>query len=307
MRKVLDEGARGGKRRWLCARIPCYVAAFDSLGIDLQAWADAGLDMANVSASYFTVQQTDLPAMRATAPGLALYQEMCHTTWGGPQPKGAYDSSLFCRTTPEQFETTAHWAYARGAQGVSLFNFVYYREEGTSLGDRGPFNEPPFEVLPHLGDRAYLARHSQVWFAAAGMKSPFGGIPMPQRVIGGKDLAFAMDLVPPEGGWRRDGRLRIQSSADLRGSVWAARLNGTILAETVQRSEPYPNPYPPLLGRSYELRAWTVPAQLLRPGSNRIEFSLVEGNSQLEEKSGYEIIFSDLAMPVSGELVTWPA
>ena len=75
----------------------------------------------------------------------------------------------------------------------------------------------------------------------------------------------------------------------------------------MQRSEPYPNPYPPLLGRSYELRAWTVPAQLLRPGTNRIEFSLVEGNGQLEEKTGYEIIFSDLAMPVSGELVTWPA
>lgn len=309
VRKVLDEGARGGKRRWLCARIPCYVAAFDSLGIDLQAWADAGLDMANVSASFYTVQQTDLPLMRRMAPDLALYQEVCHTTWTGPEPVGAYDSNLFCRTTPEEFETTAHWAYARGAQGVSLFNFVYYREEGSFVGDRGPYNEPPFAVLPLLRDPNYLARQSQMWFAAAGWNSPSGGVhvPMPQRVSRDKNLAFEMDLAPPDGGWRKDGRLRIQSSADLRGSSWAARLNGADLAETVQRSEPYPNPYPPLLGRSYELRAWTVPVALLKPGSNRIEFVLVEGNSQIEDKSGYEIVFTDLAMPVSGDLVTWPA
>src|ERR1700722_20164570 len=26
VRKVLDESARGGKHRWLCARVPCYVS-----------------------------------------------------------------------------------------------------------------------------------------------------------------------------------------------------------------------------------------------------------------------------------------
>ena len=30
-------------------------------------------------------------------------------------------------TTPEQYETTAHLAYACGADDVSLFNFAYYR------------------------------------------------------------------------------------------------------------------------------------------------------------------------------------
>ena len=60
VRKVLDETSRGGKRRWLCARVPCYVSGFDPLGIDLRAWADAGLDMVNLSPSFFAVQQTDL-------------------------------------------------------------------------------------------------------------------------------------------------------------------------------------------------------------------------------------------------------
>jgi hypothetical protein len=33
----------------------------------------------------------------------------------------------------------------------------------------------------------------------------------------------------------------------------------------------------------------------------------LQGNELLEDKTGYEIVFSDLAMPVSGELVTWPS
>ena len=126
-------------------------------------------------------------------------------------------------------------------------------------------------------------------------------------MITGKNLAFTMDLAPPAGGWRKDGRLRIQSSADLRGSSWAARLNGQTLTETTERSEPYPDPYPTLLGRPFEMRAWTVPVQLVHSGSNQIEFELVAGNEQLEDKAGYEIVFSDLAMPVSAELVTWPS
>jgi hypothetical protein len=62
-----------------------------------------------------------------------------------------------------------------------------------------------------------------------------------------------------------------------------------------------------LLGRPYEMRAWTVPAQLVRAGSNQIEFELLQGNEMLQDKSGYEIVFSDLAMPVSAELDTWPS
>jgi hypothetical protein len=307
VRKVLDESSREGKHRWLCARVPCYVSSFDALGIDLPAWAGAGLDMVNLSPYFFTVQQTDLPIVRKTVPEVAVYQEMCHCTWNGPQPPGSYDSSVFRRTTTEQFESTAHWAYARGGDGVTLFNFVYFREYGFFSGDRGPFSEPPFAVLKHLGDPEYLARQSQVWFAAPGWKCPFGGVAvqLPQKVLRGKNLAFAMDLAPPEGNWRKDGRLRMQSSADLRGSRWTARLNDQTLVETTQRSEPYPDPYPPLLGRPYEMRAWTVPAQLVRAGSNQVEFELLQGNEMLQDKSGYEIVFSDLAMPVSAELDTW--
>jgi hypothetical protein len=332
VRKVLDQGSRG-KRRWLSARIPCYLTGFDPLGIDLKAWSDAGLDIANVSPSFYTVQQTDLPRMKEMVPSLAFYQEMCHTTWTGPEPKGAYDSNLYRRATPEQLETTAHLAYSHGATGVSYFNFVYYREEGYFIGDRGPFNEPPFWVMKKTGDPKYLAGRSQHWFAAPGYKAPWGGMKtnLPQKVTTGKAMTLTLDLAPPAGGWGKDGRLRIQSYNDLRGSVWSARLNGQDLSEsenrseaetehdangfgparglvnTANRSEPFPNPYPPMLGRSYELRAWLVPANAIKLGANLVEVALVKANESVMEPSGYEIPYCDLAMPVSGELQNWIA
>jgi hypothetical protein len=308
VRKVLDEGS-GGRRRWLSARVPCFVSGFDPLGINLNDWHDVGLDMVNLSDFYCTIHQSNLPRVREMAPDLSVYHEMCHTTWTGPEPVGVYDGFVFRRTTPEEFETGAHWAYSHGAAGVSLFNFVYYREEEKRyfLGDRGPFNEPPFGVLDRLRHPVALAQAPQHWVATPAWHCPWGDQPikMPQRVTPGKNMSLNLDLSPPEGGWRKDGRMRIQSFSDLRASSWTARLNGEALAETDNRSEPYPNPYPPLLGRPFEIRSWVVPAQLLRAGANEVEIELVQENEALTEKSGYEIPYFDLAMPTSGELCPW--
>jgi hypothetical protein len=59
VRRLLDRTTKMGAHRFLCARLPCYVEAYDILGIDLNAMEEAGLDMVNVSPYYFTIQQTD--------------------------------------------------------------------------------------------------------------------------------------------------------------------------------------------------------------------------------------------------------
>jgi hypothetical protein len=276
VRGVLDQTARGGRRRWLCARVPCYLAALDPLGLDLPAMAAAGLDMVNVSASYFTVQQTDLAAIRRMVPSAAVYLELCHSIWNGTRPAGTqYDSYPFRRATPEQMYTAAHLAYARGADGVSLFNFVYYREHGGP--GRGPFCEPPFASLAQLGDRAWLARQPQHYILSPGWGNPFVKSPLPKKIPAGKKETFTLDLAPPEGGWKRGGRLRIQCEDALGESHVAAVLNGQALTATDNTTEPYANPYPSMLGRPEEMRAWTVPAGVLRDGPNRLEISLQAG------------------------------
>jgi len=287
VRQLLDRTARRDQRRWLCARIPCYLADCDNIGIDPTSAVAAGVDMMNLSASYFTEQQTDLAKMRKLAPDAALYLEMTHcTTTGARLTEGGGDNFIFRRTTDEQFYTTAHLAYSRGADGVSAFNFVYYREHGSE--GRGPFNEPPFRVFEHLGDPSWLARQPQHFFLSD--RSFFGQRWLPKRIEPGKSVALALDMAPPAGGWRRPGRLRIQTREPMGESIFAAELNGTPLEPNADTSEPYVNPYSPMLGTPETLRAWAVPPGVPKDGPNQVAIALTAGDPA-------NIVFLDVAMP----------
>jgi len=260
-----------GPKRWLCARVPCYLPALDLLGLDLKALVAAGLDMVNASSHYFTTQQHDLAAIRKMTLGATLYFELCHTLWKGDKVQAGYDVFPFRRATPEHLQTSAHLAYARGADGISLFNFAYYRQHGQGDG-RGQFGEPPFPAVKELRDPQALAQKSQHWFLAPGWRSPGAKpLPLPRKMEPGKPAKFTLDLAPPTGGWQGVAKLRIQADRSLTGQTWTASLDGTILEPTQDVSEPYPVPYPSMLAKSDELRAWLVPAPLLCPGKNSVE------------------------------------
>jgi hypothetical protein len=286
VRELLDRTARDGGRRWLCARIPCYLADCDNIGIDLPSAVRAGVDMLDLSASYFTEQNTDLAKMRALVPEAAVYLEMTHCTATGTRlTEGGGDNFIFRRATDEQFYTTAHLAYSRGADGVSAFNFVYYREHGSE--GRGPFNEPPFHVFEHLGDPDWLARQPQHFFISD--RSFFGQRVLPKRLEPGKSVALTLDMAPPAVGWKTDGRLRIQTREPMGEGRLTAKLNGTALDPNPDISEPYANPYPPMLGTPESLRAWTVPPDVPQDGPNGIEVAMIEGEP-------IDIVFVDLAI-----------
>ena len=171
---------------------------------------------------------------------------------------------------------------------MSAFNFVYYREHGTP--GRGPFNEPPFHIFNHLGDPEWIARQPQhyvlgnVW-----NHPPLPDRPLPRKIAAGGTATITLDMAPPAGGWKTDGKLRIQNAESFGDGQWKARFNGTDLSTDDDVSEPYSNPYPPLLGRPEGLRAWTVPVNLLRDGLNSIEITLTEGEPT-------ELIFLDVAV-----------
>jgi hypothetical protein len=304
VRGVLDRTAHPGQHRWLCVRIPASVTSInhmgilshDALGIDVRAFAEAGVEMFNLSHNYFAEQVGDLAAIRELAPAAAMYNEMCHTTRVGPRVSTdfTYDEFAFRRTTRTQFYTTAHLAYARGLDGVSTFNFVYYRKHG--VGPRGPFNEPPFEIHRGCGDRDFVARQPQHYFLSLAAEA--WGAP-PRLFHAGQIETFTLDMAPPSSsagswktkGWTKGGRLRIQSPEDLGDSRWRAVMNGEELAETDDRSEPYDNPYSPLLGTPEQHRAWTVPVRLCQDGINTIEITLLDGDKPVP------IVFLDVAMP----------
>ncbi len=288
VRELLDKSVRDGRRRWLCARVPCHLPALDILGLDLKALVAAGLDMVNASDHYFTTQQHDLAAIRQQTQGAALYFELCHTLWKGDKVQAGYDVFPFRRATKEHLQTSAHLAYARGADGISLFNFAYYRQHGQGEG-RGTFGEPPFDALKELSDRKALAQQPQHWFLAFSWRAPgMKPLPVPRKVEPGKPQKFNFDLAAPLRGWKQDMRLRLQADQSLSDSEWQATFNGEALSPTNDVSEPFTVSYPSLLGRPEELRAWSVPAKLLREGKNSAEFTSKAGKM-------ISIVFVDLA------------
>lgn len=288
VRAVLDRTARGGSHRWLCVRVPCYLEALDLLGLDLPSLTAAGVDMVNASAHYFATQQHQLAAIRRQVPAAALYFELCHTIWKGEKVQAGYDVFPFRRATREQLHTSAYLALARGANGISLFNFPYYRQHGQGEG-RGPFGEPPFDALAALRDSRALAREPQHWFIAQGWRAPGAKpLPLPCRIESRKPAQFIFDLVPPAGGWKVDARLRVQFDEAPGGTALRAVFNDQPLAATADVSEPFAVPYPSMLGKPDELLAWLVPAALLADGVNRLELTLESG-------SAATVVFIDLA------------
>lgn len=278
VRQLLDRTARDGRRRWLCARVPCLVSGLDALGIDLPSMTAAGLDMVNISASYFTTQQMELSSLRQLSRGAAMYVEMCHSIANGTKLTPGYDTFPFRRATREEMQTTAHLAYRRGADGVSLFNFAYYREHGGA--GRGPFAEPPFDILKSLGNKQLLSRQPQHWFIATGWNNPFVRPPtLPRELKAGQKAIFHFDLAPPASGWKNSARLRLQTEGATTERTFSARWNGVALQSTPDVSEPFANPYPSMLGKPEELHAWDIPVSQLRDGTNSVELSFAGGDA----------------------------
>lgn len=287
-RTALDHGAVAHRHRTLGVRVPSRLSGHDALGIDLRAWVQAGVDWVNLSCHYISEQQTDLAAVHRLIPGTPLYLEL---TFANAGPSGTRRTTIDRTTevrgyglmTAEQFYTAAHLAYSLGAAGVSLFNFAYYRDLGETS------HEPPFVALDRLHDRAWLARQSQHYFLSVSNNPPSApsAFSRQHRLQLGRHAEFVIDLATPEGGWRKNARLRLEATQPWDGRTLQVTFNGKFLEATTDVSEPYTSPYTPA-PRPERLRAWLVPAELLRNGENRIDIVLLSG-------SGIELRFLDLA------------
>ncbi len=221
-RAILDRTSRSGKRRRLGVRVPCHLAEYGLLGLDLEALVDAGVDMVNVSPSMFTQQQTDLPTIRRLLPDTAVYLEVSDII-DKPAGEGLSKdcAGIPRRPTDEQFYTTAHLAYARGADGICTFNFRFFSGKQDYPKTKGVrLYEPPFHIFPRLRDPEWLGRQSQHWFLCRGhggyapwldgsrcaymmRNAAFApASPLPCRLKPGMKIPFCFDMAPPEGGAR---------------------------------------------------------------------------------------------------------
>ncbi len=271
MRGKLDALAKktDGKHRYLGARVPIHENDWENIGLDPKAWAKAGIEFFNLSPSYRMVQDMSVAALRKAAPKAKIYVELTHTvqTWkfGGP----GYDDHCWRRCTKEMFDTTARIAYAQGADGVSFFNFVYYRAHGGYWSRKGPFNEPPFNYIPELTDKKELEDAPGYFYLMANHEL-FGAK--------GMERSYQMDNIVPAKG-NGEGLVRIQMITDaesknsevepadaLDRGQWSVTLNGKKLASAkpLETAYPFPTPFKAGFGYPEQYITFKLPAGLLK-------------------------------------------
>jgi hypothetical protein len=280
LRARLDEAAakNNGGHRYIGARIPIAEAEWRDIGLDPAAWRKAGVDYFNISPSYRLTQQTAVAALRKDVPDARIYMELTHTpqTWkfGGP----GYDDHSFRRSTREMLETTARIGYARGADGMSFFNFVYYREHGGCREQRRPFNEPLFDELSAVASPDALAGAPGYFFLAHEH----------ELFARGKKRDYTMDIVPARGNGAGVLRLQLLTTKETRfdertapeklaRGEWKVSLNGVELkpAPAGKKAYPFPTPFKAGFGGAGQYLSWQVPAGLLVNGENRVEITAV--------------------------------
>jgi hypothetical protein len=272
VREFLDQSACGSEQRYLGVRIPCRIDRHGESGLDVRRLREAGVDMFNLSGWYHTTQRTDVDRVRELVPDAALYVEMTHSTSRYPHfiQNPAYGCDGDPRTSPEQFYTTAQIARQRGADGVSLFNFVYYR---SGNHPDVPVMEPPFHVLPHLRDPAFLARQPQYYMAGSCVYD----WQLPQELTESQAVTVKLDMLRPDCG-TSEGRLRIHTREPLPDQAhMGVSMNGENLKPTDDVFRLFGNPFDGMISPKHNRRAWTLPAAIVRDGDNTVEVRLEGG------------------------------
>ncbi len=252
IRAMLDRVGDGrGKRLPICVRVPETPAKCLAAGLDVAAWDARGLvDMVNVSSFYIHTMELGLEAFRAAAPSARIYGEMNFVTSQNSKV------SKYARryTTVEAYRGAALNFLARGADGLSLFNYDYVPEK---------LRAPMASGLKGIASEAFLRTCSKAYVVTPG----FGSLPATN--------AASVEIVIPDDTARvafGKAVLRVETRTACAGVELEATLNGTELA-VCDRAET--ELFPPLAQNAgyptrATLRFFEVPPAVLVSGRNRI-------------------------------------
>ena len=243
---------RISKDRLLCVRIPVDAESRSFLGIDPRRLAEIGVDMFNYSSYFYTSQETDCGALKELTPDVPLYLEMTNCSGiGRAAEKTEGDSYEMFNCTPSELRTTALCAYEAGWQGVSLFNFVYYRRFGSDK-KKTAVSEPPFDVIRDLRDPERLRKSDKTYFFASRWEPAV----LPQAIaVYGQNVKFTFPNVSPDENAVWELEFTVETSGTDCGD-WETWFNGQTLSK------------PEIRGKLFR---WQVPASMIRKGSNCVK------------------------------------
>ena len=236
VRSALDAGRAG---RELTVRVPPMTAALAALGLNLATLRKLGVNRVNVSSHTFTNQDIDFQGFRKQARGLALTLELAqakHFLQRQKPRRPGDDLMVLCSDRDDV--TTAWLAQAHGFDGVSLFNFVYYRRYGKDQPGRDDSHEPPFDVIARLKQPAASLKPEQSWFLGTVFTQGFEPYAqMPARIRAGSSVALKMQVALPKGAPVSRALLRFiarEGNTDASTARFSVSLNGAPLTRTVE-------------------------------------------------------------------------
>eukprot|EP00038_Savillea_parva_P003571 m.127558 g.127558 ORF g.127558 m.127558 type:complete len:555 (-) comp11212_c0_seq1:3725-5389(-) len=257
LRAAMSPGAQLG------LRVPPDLALLDSIGVNLVNLSTdpaIKLDYATLGVSYFSMiaSTSDFAKIRNTV-DIPLYFGVTNLLTQNAQHRS--NSELL---TNEMLATVAMDAYSLGADGLSTFNYEYYRSIGL---------EPPYDTLAHLKDEAWVNKTTQHWFyIPRSGSSQSGSGPLPLKPTEHVNTSMAVRIVPPTGGaYVGTGLLRMARGWQAWGftdGVVTAALNGVELTPTANNSRPYPTKVPDLGTGGWA--GFQVPLGVVRAGDNTI-------------------------------------
>eukprot|EP00040_Diaphanoeca_grandis_P044622 m.12988 g.12988 ORF g.12988 m.12988 type:complete len:562 (-) comp9546_c0_seq1:135-1820(-) len=282
--RTLRGGMAPGARLGL--RVPADSNLLDSLGVDLKMLSSdptIKLDYATFGVSFFAelASTTDFASLRSqlAMPLLFELSELHEQIFLSHNPT----KELLQLLTAEQLSTVALDAYALGADGISTFNFQYYRTMGI---------EPLYDTLSHLGDEDWVDRSSQYWFWTTGTSSSSSGShrTLPVVLAPDKNDSISVRIATPKTTtYVSVGILRLQTTKKWAAPLNATRvaLNGVWLVATANTTRVYHSLIPDIHVGNYA--AFVVPTDLVYNGRNNVTIECVSAMCNGVEVNGLEM------------------
>jgi hypothetical protein len=281
VRKLLD--ARGQDRP-ICVRVPQKWDIALEIGLDLKAWSREGLiDMVNISPFYETSADMDIEDYRENLPDAKIFGEITQCSSVQKYIELGIENSR--KMTAEMIRTTAETFLSRGADGISLFNFVYYRDYSFGTVNKPDKFEPPFAALHNIADRKTLAdepKHyvlaQQNWFYQKQFPLDLAN-PGPRRPQA--TIHISADFTDPEVRklFLETAVLRLQFQDKIQDAAVLVLRLGRLLTPCHVEGELFPTPYIEGVPKDHSNTLdYELPLELLEKGRNTFTLWLDRGD-----------------------------
>jgi len=279
IRRIRDMLDGLGKDIPICARVYNRLDLVKDMGLDIKACVDEGLiDMINISPSYITQPDGDIESFRKLLPDTKLYAEI--TQCAGTPKEIELSVEENRKSTTEQIRSIAYSFLERGADGISLFNFVYYRDYSFGNPLKIDKCEPNFKALKKICDKNLLSKEEKHYYIE---ENGSYSKQLPAVLESEKDVKLKIHVAD---NFNDDSIkslfsksiLRIGSNESAVDSKVNAYLDGIMLKETFHDGELFDQPYKGGIPDRHDVyKDYSVPAELLKKGWNEFEFKMMEG------------------------------